>query len=1675
MRPALVFFLLFGSLYDCANAMVNVNIDTKKSDSGEANSFVATSEWQEIQPGQAIPRGLHVRIDMTTGKREAKLLDPSENRSGGSVASIPVEKSEHPVDEARDARTFTHEELVEAMRKMPSGNDDSKSENSEHMAEIKNKFRSYEKLKEDLDSFKVKLKTDYEVLDGLVSEYEVLKKNEAGKHVRGIAAVLEEIEFHVHRFDTARDFASDGGFQRIVLPSLNSTDADVRAAAAFLAGSALQSNPKVQIAALEVGLIEALLRVIKQDESELVKKRAMYALSSLVRQFPEAQKRLISAGGLDVFSTAFEKNREDKVMQLKVITLLNDLVVEHNDALNNLNFSNAGHLEKLRQYENVNLLLAARKKGFCEFIPSLLELPEKDSRDRRQDLSSAISEAIPIRPEHDVIEKVLDAMKTFAPVCKEEFRKSSMDICKLLQNSYSNLADLESAAKVGSFKMVPNHILNLDEPRWDQSSYLGRAKHFFVTTNPLNVLRSSADLEKAKEIVSKYRFDLVENVFKRIIGISIGFFRAGTHLPGLSDDEIWRAKQLYDSAFHPDTGEKMLLIGRMSAQVPMNMLITGCMMTWYKSTGAVIFWQWANQSFNAAVNYTNRSGSSPIPVGQLASSYVLATSSALGTALGLNSLAKALPPLAGRWVPFAAVAAANCVNIPLMRRHELSAGIPVWDECNNQVGSSAVAAKQGIVSVLLSRILMASPTMIAIPLYMNHLEKKGVLKRRPWISLPLQILLCGLLLTFATPLCCAVFPQKASIAVSELEQSVQTSILLQELRLSLEKPLPERPALITPLLKRMSLRELCLAFPVVVENVFGASPDATMTTRCGWRLESYTDRLDPYGFRLLHDFLKPKGELMNFVSKLTAEASIKFPFPISRLPDGFKVQLKHGELSPFFAERFDQKGPVDPHPGLSLFLDPFEFLVFHLVAYAVNPEREGSMACPGYTDTITRMTQFNAGGRFLPLCSPPHSLTEACKGTLYMFLIDGYFEYFFSGDSDAAAMSTTVNVASSAQSPISRLPLMHQNSSATPRYLSPLIKASALIERSLMNGTDDGSSKISAKFDSAGTRRGQIMLEAVTHFWLALPPQFGGPSMCSKMDADMLAARNASPSSVVIEAPFILPSVELVTYARIVVKHVHFFLNGLPKTAQSQRQMENLRRQTIQTLRAALYPFLKQLFQRTPLDGTFRMILELWLSFIQPWRYVDLNSLEGGPRAGPQEIGEEWESFIAEHYVFYSVLFKAAIWRFARMELNSPRLSVCLFRAAKVFGTPNLRQILRMLDSEVGQALTYRKGLTTFQSPGGSQSTRYSAGVSNFSFDSHFRLASRMTNSGGKAVQSFIEFGGNDQEFLFSESTLTMVVELMRNIRSVQQNLDFQVRARSMHSNATASGDFLHEALESCSSFKSKFLYGVGSVRKAVSDLANSFASSDSHPSKAMANGVDESSPPNDPDKLMGSFDNAIKFLEEFFEVKSPPKLDLPENLQETLEESMLAGSSLLGSPMHRRTCKKIAGFEIDQTGVLKPAKIPIGNPDRLIPQSSEYAWIVLMLLDISDYINWNLGEKVVELYNNPSWRGRFARPFIRDPQSYDECQKLGFGQLKTTRKILPPRICLRRLGKRWVVNLACFVFVLRMFGLCPLDTAEILAVLIIITILYSLKGAFFDKTPEPFRSSAPDVGFRDE
>lgn len=104
--------------------------------------------------------------------------------------------------------------------------------------------------------------------------------------------------------------------------------------------------------------------------------------------------------------------------------------------------------------------------------------------------------------------------------------------------------------------------LNIDAPLWDQSTFVGRFKHFMWVTDPRTSIVNDKELYAAKELVEQYR--------------------QGKEPKGVTKDEIVYAKKLYESAFHPDSGELQNVFGRMSFQVPGGMAVTGAMLQFYR-------------------------------------------------------------------------------------------------------------------------------------------------------------------------------------------------------------------------------------------------------------------------------------------------------------------------------------------------------------------------------------------------------------------------------------------------------------------------------------------------------------------------------------------------------------------------------------------------------------------------------------------------------------------------------------------------------------------------------------------------------------------------------------------------------------------------------------------------------------------------------------------------------------------------------------------------------------------------------------------------------------------------------------------------------------------------------------------------------------------------------------
>ena len=83
----------------------------------------------------------------------------------------------------------------------------------------------------------------------------------------------------------------------------------------------------VQQSALKQGALPLLLRLLSKHEPMAVRKKAMYALSSLIRLFLVGQKEFLKLNGLEMFVRLFnEANTEPLV--IKAITLMTDILTE---------------------------------------------------------------------------------------------------------------------------------------------------------------------------------------------------------------------------------------------------------------------------------------------------------------------------------------------------------------------------------------------------------------------------------------------------------------------------------------------------------------------------------------------------------------------------------------------------------------------------------------------------------------------------------------------------------------------------------------------------------------------------------------------------------------------------------------------------------------------------------------------------------------------------------------------------------------------------------------------------------------------------------------------------------------------------------------------------------------------------------------------------------------------------------------------------------------------------------------------------------------------------------------------------------------------------------------------------------------------------------------------------
>ncbi|NWT41998.1 SIL1 factor, partial [Rissa tridactyla] len=142
---------------------------------------------------QAVPAGSHVRLNLQTGEREAKLPDSENGKS--DTREERRRKRLGKVDV--DSNSFTSQELKKALAKMKESEKAERKVRKRfpaHEEEVRKKFRPIEQLKEEFEKLNVKMETDYEIMVKLISKF-----NSSASTLDEKVAALYDLEYYVHQ------------------------------------------------------------------------------------------------------------------------------------------------------------------------------------------------------------------------------------------------------------------------------------------------------------------------------------------------------------------------------------------------------------------------------------------------------------------------------------------------------------------------------------------------------------------------------------------------------------------------------------------------------------------------------------------------------------------------------------------------------------------------------------------------------------------------------------------------------------------------------------------------------------------------------------------------------------------------------------------------------------------------------------------------------------------------------------------------------------------------------------------------------------------------------------------------------------------------------------------------------------------------------------------------------------------------------------------------------------------------------------------------------------------------------------------------------------------------------------------------------------------------------------
>ncbi|WVZ64155.1 hypothetical protein U9M48_013718 [Paspalum notatum var. saurae] len=239
-----------------------------------------------------------------TGKDEEQILAEAKARGGGGEGSVVGD----------EGREFTS---LDGMLQWAIGNSDP-DKLREKAAEL-DRLSADELLKRQMEikelMEKLKMPSDAELMKIAIADL-----NNSSLLLEDRRRALQDLLVLVEPIDNANDLDKIGGLLPLI-QELRNADEGIRTTSAWVLGKASQNNALVQNQVLSYGALERLVKM-GYSSSAAEAAKALYAISSLIRDNEHGQELFLSENGYAMLQHILLTTSTDGRLQKKVVSLL---------------------------------------------------------------------------------------------------------------------------------------------------------------------------------------------------------------------------------------------------------------------------------------------------------------------------------------------------------------------------------------------------------------------------------------------------------------------------------------------------------------------------------------------------------------------------------------------------------------------------------------------------------------------------------------------------------------------------------------------------------------------------------------------------------------------------------------------------------------------------------------------------------------------------------------------------------------------------------------------------------------------------------------------------------------------------------------------------------------------------------------------------------------------------------------------------------------------------------------------------------------------------------------------------------------------------------------------------------------------------------------------------------